>query len=187
MIKTVKFMSQRYLEDIITPRHDIAVISITTPGGEPAKISDQFNSVLRLQFDDLYEETLGEVVGAVPDAAHAGSGYLLWHGLRMPDMWHALAIIDFLNVLTCEHVIVHCHAGVSRSAAIAQFISDKYGAALNPNFSWCDTSCLNKRVYRLLNKHHAGEPTIYGTYVPCEMATVGDKDEGNPWDSVPVL
>lgn len=125
MIKTVKFVSQRHMEHRETPRPDTAIISITGVGEHDARIPEGFNCILRLQFEDLEEETIHEPLGAIPDADESGKP-LLWHNLRLPDAHHAKAIIKFLNNLTCERVIVHCHAGISRSAAVALFISEKY-------------------------------------------------------------
>jgi len=129
---------------------------------------------LRLKFDDLYEEIIHEKIGSIPDADPDGG--IFWHSLRLPDANDAKLIIDFLNGLTCERLIVHCHAGISRSAAIAQFVADKYDAELVLEYG--DTSCLNKRLMRLLNKHHDGSTIIIGKYYPSgEMATVGDHDD----------
>ena len=47
-------------------------------------------------------------------------------------------------------LVVHCFAGISRSAAVAAFASDRFGVEIdqaNP-----DTSCANARLLRLLGK-----------------------------------
>lgn len=175
MIKTIRFVSQQYMEHRIEPQLNLAVISITTPGDSPAQIEKGFHSILRLEFDDLYEENLHEMVGDIPDASL--NGYLLWHNLRLPDINHAIAIINFLDKLTCRHVIVHCHAGVSRSAAVAQFVADKYGAVLYGQHEDSDTKCLNKRIFRLLNKAFDKTQIIqYGTYIPSDnIPAVGER------------
>jgi len=162
MIKTVKFRPQWWAEQA-KPDLNVAVISITSPGDEPAKIQNGFHDVLRVAFDDLYEETLKETVGDVPDLCPKGPVY--WHGLLLPNYDHAKEIIQFLDELVCDHVIVHCHAGVSRSAAVAQFIVDHYGARLDQG-NFCDTACMNKRVYRLMKKVHSGEKPKIGHYIP---------------------
>lgn len=178
MIKTVKFVSQRWMEHLEVVRPDTAIISITSPGDSNAMISDGFFSILRLCFDDLEEETIHEQIGAVPDADPDGP--VLWHNLRLPDANHAKAIVDFLNRITCERVIVHCHAGVSRSAAVAKFISEKYNADLHGQVEgdYADASGANMRLYRLLNKVDSGEVLVIGKFLPSgEMATVGDQDD----------
>ena len=157
MIKTVLFVSQQQIENHIRPRRETMLISITTPGDRDAIIPDGYHSVLRLQMDDLYEEVTGDPVGSHPDVGVDGNP-VLWHDLRMPDGNHALKIMGFLCAKNYDahHLIVHCHAGISRSAAVAQFVADRFGAELigaNP-----DTSCSNKRLLRLLNKVADGEP-----------------------------
>jgi predicted protein tyrosine phosphatase len=169
MIKTVKFISQMEVEHHEIPSPNTAIISICAPGSK-ARIKNGFNAVLRLWFDDLYEENIHECVGAIPDLN--GDKGVFWHNLRLPDANHAKAIIDFLNSLDerCDHITVHCHAGISRSAAVAQFISEAYGAELLK-----DTKFANKRVLRLLRKCHTGEILTSGSFAPSgEMATVGD-------------
>jgi predicted protein tyrosine phosphatase len=168
IFKTVKFRSQIMVEERIEPDANVAVISLTTPGDDPARIKDGFHSILRLQFDDLYEENIKEKVGAIPDLDPSNPQCrVMWHGLQLANYNHAREIIEYLNSLDCDHVIVHCHAGVSRSAAVAQFITDKYGAALDRD--WCDTSCMNKRVYRLLSKVFSGDAPSSFKYIPRDI------------------
>jgi predicted protein tyrosine phosphatase len=157
MIQTVLFVSQQQIENHIRPRPGTMLISITTPGDRDAIIPDGYHSVLRLQMDDLYEEAIGDPVGLYPDVG-IDDNPVLWRGLRMPDGNHALQIMEYLCAkdISARHLIVHCHAGISRFVAVAQFVADRFGAELigaNP-----DTSCSNKRLLRLLNKVADGEP-----------------------------
>ena len=163
------------MEHRTPPCQNTAVISIVTPGNYPAAFKDEdFNSVLRLSFDDLCEEHIKEPIGSIPDLDPDGP--ILWHSLQLPDANHARSIIDFLDGLTCENVVVHCHAGISRSAAVAQFIADKYNAALSEELG--DTSFANKRVLRLLSKCNDNQTLQVGKYHPSgEMSTVGDQDD----------
>lgn len=176
MLKTVRFVSQLLMEHHIKPSKDLAVISITDPGSVPASFRDaEFNSALRLQFDDLYEELINEPVGSIPDV-NFNEEKLLWHGFQLPDLMHAQKIVNFLRVVECQHVVVHCHAGISRSAAVAQFIADQYGAKLIEEHG--DTLMMNQRMFRLLNKVHCDEEVLVGRYISRgEMATVGDHDD----------
>lgn len=174
MIKTVKFVSQLHMENREDPCANTAIISITSPGDFQARIKTGFHDILRLQFDDIYEEIIQEMIGAIPDVDNTSAG-IFWHHLRLPDANHAKTIVDFLNRIQCERLIVHCHAGISRSAAIAKFVSDRMGAELE---EFEDTSCANKRVLRLLNKIYDGDVITVGKFYPTgEMATVGDQDE----------
>jgi predicted protein tyrosine phosphatase len=45
-------------------------------------------------------------------------------------------IIDFIEVNKNKHYIIHCHAGISRSGAVAQFITDFYGWADKSTFRY---------------------------------------------------
>lgn len=176
MLKTVCFISQQAMEHHVVPRADTAVISITAPGDDSALIKDGFYSVLRLQFDDLYEENIAEKAGNVPDADCDG-GKVLWHNLVLPDIHHAREIITFVCGLQCEHLIVHCHAGVSRSAAVAKFVSERYQVPIDQAND--DVSCANKRLLRLLNKLHLGHDIVLGKFVPKGDAPRSDSQYSN--------
>lgn len=46
----------------------------------------------------------------------------------------ALKIINFVNINQDKNFIIHCAAGISRSAAVALFINREYGHELKPDF-----------------------------------------------------
>jgi predicted protein tyrosine phosphatase len=170
--KTVAFVSQQSMENHVKPCLNTAVISITTPGDKQARLKDGFHQVIRLQFDDLYEELIRDHVGYVPDITPTGP--VLWHNLTMPDITHAQAIVQFLEGLNCDHIIVHCHAGISRSAGVAQFIVDHYGAKIDQSND--DTSLLNQRILRLLNKVYSNEEIKCAEYIPLGNAPINEKE-----------
>lgn len=151
--KTVAFISKYAMENHLKPSKDTAIISITDPSDTPANIPEGFHSILRVQFDDLYEELLREEVGTFPDICLQGD--ILWHNLVLPDARHAKAILEFINQLDCDHLVVHCHAGISRSAAVAQFVANVYHSEIDQANG--DTSLANKRLLRLLNKVYLNE------------------------------
>ncbi len=75
--------------------------------------------------------------------------------------------MDFLQQISeddaCDHVIVHCHAGISRSAAVARFVADRYRARIdNRGLNDPGTEFPNKRLLRLLNMAADGEPMAVG-------------------------
>lgn len=165
MIRTVAHISQEAMELHVRPQGDTAIISITNHGKPIAVIPDGFHSVLRLEFDDLYEEYFGEPVGSVPDMC--ASGPLLRFGEVLPDARHAQQIVDFIRnaeLTKCEHIIVHCHAGVSRSAAVAVYIKNQYDAVIDQANN--DQSGANRRLLRLLYKVHHGLGVVVGEYDP---------------------
>ncbi len=112
-----------------------AVISVTDPDRE-AWLNPGFASVLRLAFHD---------VGDNPSSFPGCLG-----GIQPFERAHARALIAWAQGLAEKpegyHVIVHCHAGVSRSPAIGWFLHQRYGAEM----PWLPHFCPNPRVLRLL-------------------------------------
>lgn len=156
MFESVCFVSRATFEDRIQPARDTVIISITDPDEQPAKIRPGFRASLRLSFLDLEEESIGVNVGDIPDLhpGHQNGIRLFWDRGELCDANDARRIVDFL----CKYgthedslkLVVHCHAGISRSAAVALFAADKYDCPIdqaNP-----DTSCANSRLLRLLKK-----------------------------------
>ena len=85
-------------------------ISITDPGAAPARLSPRFAAVLRLQFNDVTE------AGAPTDVLFGAA--------------HARAITEFLaRWPDAGRVVVHCHAGASRSPGVALGLCDLRGWA----------------------------------------------------------
>jgi predicted protein tyrosine phosphatase len=103
-----------------------SVISIS--GLNPAVLKDGWHSVLRLEFDDID-------VGEEPHILFNES--------------HAERVIDFVTAVQESHevegILVHCQAGVSRSAAVAKWIAERYGMPFPAKYM-----LYNKHVYRVL-------------------------------------
>lgn len=62
----------------------------------------------------------------------------------------AKRIVDFIsdNIEKSDEIIIHCYAGISRSAAIAKYILDRY-----PDFEWEVPNknwAPNKHIYKML-------------------------------------
>lgn len=98
----------------LIPHPRTAVISITSPGRiDLPEFSDNFGAVLRLQFHDFDGKTTRYDVPS--------------EKLVPFDEGMAQQIIDFVNALKAKKIdtlVVHCHAGISRSAAIAKFAAE---------------------------------------------------------------
>ncbi len=106
----VSYTSRLHAESLAGSPH-VAVISITDPGSDEASLDPAFLDILRLSFFD-----------AVP-----ADEYLPAPLPGMFDHLMARQIGDFVGQLHAASaevsVVVHCEYGVSRSAAVALFVS----------------------------------------------------------------
>lgn len=137
MLKKVIFTG-RYSVETCGPWPDFAVISLGEPdasNGAP-QIQNGWHDVLRLEFHDITPDTL-DVEGA----------YTL-----MSDA-DAQQIVEFVKKVApnVEGIIVHCRAGISRSAAVAKWICGEYKIPFNHKYDR-----YNDFVYRLMLLAAAG-------------------------------
>jgi predicted protein tyrosine phosphatase len=85
-------------------------ISIADPDTEPANVSTDFAAVLRLNFTDIIEQ------GEPSDVLFSED--------------HARAIREFIDAWPdARRIVVHCHAGMSRSPGVALGLCDVRGWA----------------------------------------------------------
>ena len=92
------------------PREKEICISIADPDAEPAHLSSGFAAVLRLHFTDIIER------GEPSDVLFSED--------------HARAIREFIDAWPdATRIVVHCHAGVSRSPGVALGLCDVQGWA----------------------------------------------------------
>jgi predicted protein tyrosine phosphatase len=111
MIRSVDFISQKQAEAFsdAPPQSDVALISISTPGAWPPKLPHIFE-VLSLEFHDVDDHEEPWVVF---------------------DDEHANALLEFVSRIHGAErewrCIVHCKAGISRSAAIALYVAAATG------------------------------------------------------------
>lgn len=152
MITEIQFVPRLHAE-ALPGDADTVVVSIQTPGQEPAALQEGYRDILRLWFDDLYEELWENLAlrPVVPDIGENNQpvdvmGYV-WFDLHM-----ARCIQEFVQIhhRAAEPVrlLVHCEAGVSRSAAVAKWAGLETGAPLVGTNT--DTELANQRVLRLL-------------------------------------
>jgi predicted protein tyrosine phosphatase len=131
MICNVSFVSQA-VACSLSPDDRLAVVSVTEPGFGQAPLQAGWRDVLRLSFHDI-------------DIAVVG--YLLFAEEQ------ADAVIDWLTGVEdrVDGIVVHCVAGISRSAAVAKFVADRYA------IEGFDHSYLryNRHVYRVLTHRWA--------------------------------
>lgn len=91
-------------------------------------------NILTVRFADVTKE-------------HNYRGYII----RPISKETTLQILDFIEKNKDKNFIIHCAAGISRSAAVAQFISEAYGHGLKPNF-WNVSHPNNYVLYMLRTK-----------------------------------
>jgi predicted protein tyrosine phosphatase len=92
------------------PREREICISIADPDADPAELSDGFAAVLRLSFTDIIER------GDPSDVLFSED--------------HAQAIREFIDAWPdATRIVVHCHAGMSRSPGVALGLCDIQGWA----------------------------------------------------------
>jgi predicted protein tyrosine phosphatase len=92
------------------PRDREICISIADPDADPAELSSGFAAVLRLSFTDIIER------GDPSDVLFSED--------------HAQAIREFMDAWPdATRIVVHCHAGMSRSPGVALGLCDIRGWA----------------------------------------------------------
>lgn len=137
MLTKVMFVG-RYSAETCGPWPDFALISLGEPDaaeGDP-QIQDGWHDVLRLSFHDI-----------TPDTLDVDGSYTL-----MADA-DAQKIVAFVKEVApnVECIIVHCRAGISRSAAVAKWICSEYDVPFNGGYDR-----FNAYVYRLMVLAAAG-------------------------------
>ncbi|MCG7952650.1 MAG: hypothetical protein N0E56_15740 [Candidatus Thiodiazotropha endolucinida] len=154
--KIVLFLNKKTAEEML-PIENGAMISITDCRDDEADINDQWGHVYRFRFiDGSYNEDSLRFVGL--NYKYIYSSY--FDRAQAVEMNQVISNIvnDGINT-----IVVHCHAGRSRSAAVAKYISDRYGYLpyntkdvlppsgnqTSPNYD--DLSGMNGMIYMLLN------------------------------------
>lgn len=112
MIRRVSFTNE-YIAKRMTPIPNIGLISISSPSSKftLCELKPGWEHVLHLRFYDI-------------DKDQGPWKTISIHQVEMLVRW-----IEELQG-EVDGVLVHCEAGISRSAAVAKFISDAYGADL---------------------------------------------------------
>jgi len=153
MANTVTFLSQADAQHLLA---DTNVISIRGPH-DPAPIFIAAHNVLALEFDDV-------------------EGYVGSDGFSVFDHRQAKQVVAFIQGLNGADLVVHCQAGMSRSAAVAKFAADHMGYQLDLSKPCIGTTAYyNRHVYGTLNLTRADSLSSY--YAEMELA---DRLRGGP-------
>jgi len=156
MLKSVEFMSLKSMK-ALQPNESVAVISIhdsSTTRDLPT--FDGFLDVLSLNMLDVSEEHFGLAPGTWTDepSAKQHPEYCGIDENYAPSLSHARAIRTFVDNLHARAdaiaLVVHCSAGVSRSAAVAGWVSERFSVILHDRASQ-GLGNANPRITRLLN------------------------------------
>lgn len=116
MIIETPFISQFEAEHYnISPKSNCVIISITGTDSEDAILDKNWKKILRLKFDDIVQDELLNKIRKK-----------VYRGITIDQ---AKQIKTFVEELLADNTpwqcFVHCYAGVSRSAAVSKYISQK--------------------------------------------------------------
>jgi len=121
--KKVVFTSQKNAEDF-PGQSDIAVISITDDGD--ANLCRGFGLVVRHRFiDGVYDETSINNFASLSPAYNHEQIYGSY--FSESDAIKLLSDINKIMGMGFRKILIHCMAGRARSAAVAKYISTRYG------------------------------------------------------------
>lgn len=131
-LKEVMFCSQSQAETL-HPGMGWAIISITEPHNRPVNLHPEWNHILRLEFHDIDP-------GWESQCPQHESMVLM-------DEDHAREIVRFVNrlKLSVHTLVVHCRAGVGRSAAVAKWLAERYQLSFKHDYD-----LYNRHVYSTL-------------------------------------
>ena len=125
--------SKQWVEVLDQPS---VVISIGDPGEATPNYACKHKDILRIEVDDIDQPMSKE--------------YTLF------DYIHGRKILDFLKRHQGTPIVVHCHAGISRSAAVVKFMIEELGYRLDDRES-CTVkgfASYNHWIYRPLKICH---------------------------------
>lgn len=126
-LQQVVYISRREAE-IRVGSADWAIISISDPMHYPAMLKGGWHSILRLEFSDIEQPGKFKVLFSADDA----------RAIR--------AFVHHADENGCIGMLVHCKAGISRSAAIAKWITEEFNLTCDYSFDGH-----NHHIYSMLS------------------------------------
>lgn len=129
MIAQVTFLSRHAAENM-SGKEGSAIISISEPDFNlgQANLMHGWHAIHRTEFHDIDVWRPNE-------------------SLTLMSSKHAEDIVEFVYSVASDidHLVVHCTAGISRSAGVAKWIADTFNLPFNHQYA-----LYNRHVYRLL-------------------------------------
>jgi predicted protein tyrosine phosphatase len=128
----------RATAETIGPFHDWAMISIGEPdasNGLP-DIKPGWHSIHKTVFHDIDPEH-GSPKGIEPS---------VYQAMTIEDARKIVAFVDN-DARLADVIVVHCRAGISRSAAVAKWIARDYGLKFDHKYNK-----INMHVFRLMDE-----------------------------------
>jgi predicted protein tyrosine phosphatase len=109
-------------------REDWAIISITKPGRGPANLRWGWCGILRLSFHDLSTEE------------RRNSSRQIFSHEQAREVW---TFVDD-HAPFVDGILIHCDAGISRSAAVAKAIAERYALSFPVGYDMHNRLVLSK-------------------------------------------
>ena len=138
MIDSLEYLSLNEALQFVPAKPTVA-ISILSLRRTPATLHAEINPVLRLYFEDTVKGVDASGVGVFTEA-------------------QARQIIDFIRLHHEQpeprHLLIHCEAGISRSAAVAVFAASECRLPLTGQFAFLNPAVLTTLV-KLAYPHYA--------------------------------
>ena len=117
-----------------------------------------------LKIGEKTEERYNQLYNLWKDSINVDNEFVC-DGIKIMNFDEAKRIVDFIrkNIEKADEIIIHCYAGISRSAAVAKYILDRY-----QEFEWdvpYKNWAPNKHIYKMLTMlgNETQEKHIYET------------------------
>lgn len=165
--KFVIFVGRSDVEKIV-PRERWSLISITDSNDFLPILKEGWSDIRKFHFiDGDYNEDTLRFVGL-------NHRYIFSSYFNREEALKMIAGIEQIVTSEPDVIVVHCHAGRSRSAAVAKYISERYGYAPYNSMSVLDVpfgsmpqpdfsvfNRMNTLVYKLLNNPNIYDKVIF--------------------------
>jgi predicted protein tyrosine phosphatase len=159
MLTSVQFLKVDQMWELVPCENTVVVSVLDNAESKQRPPLEGFHAALALTFEDSFEECAGDPVGSWSDEPTVEEHFAYsWRKTgfeRVLTLSEARRLYAFLAEQQAKpeglELVVHCFGGVSRSAAIALWVSRKWDVPLE-DVNEHGTEYANQRVMRLLDK-----------------------------------